>query len=116
MIQCEQQIQLESHQLISFVLVKKQRLLQRPSDVRVSGNSLEVGGGKLRELVVRQILLFFIGQRQSFIQQLLFSFLTVRSVLQVLRGGNGQKVMMKKVSYRDTSEPDVKTEVETSKR
>ena len=45
-------VDLQTHQLVPFVLVKQQRLFQRPSDVGVSGNTLEVGGCKLGELVL----------------------------------------------------------------
>lgn len=49
-----------SHQLLSFVLVKKQRLFEWSSDVCVGGNTLEVGGCKLGELVFRQIFIILL--------------------------------------------------------
>lgn len=40
-----------AYQLVSLVVVEQQRLFERPSDVRVSGGALEVGGSKLGKLV-----------------------------------------------------------------
>ena len=44
---------------VSVLLIFKcqQRLLDGPTDVGVGGRTLEVGGSKLRELVVREILI-----------------------------------------------------------
>lgn len=50
----------QPHQLVSFVLVEKQRLFQRPSDVGVGRDTLEVGGRKLGEFVLGQVLVFLV--------------------------------------------------------
>lgn len=48
----------EPHQLVSLVLVEKQRLFEWLSDVSVRGHSLEICGCKLGEFILRQVLLF----------------------------------------------------------
>lgn len=57
-----------THQLVSLVVVEQQRLFERSSDVRVCGVALEVGGGKLGELVLRQVVLIIVlRQRKSLV-------------------------------------------------
>lgn len=42
-----------TYQLVSLIVVEQQRLFERPSDVRVRGGALEVGGSKLGKLVLQ---------------------------------------------------------------
>lgn len=55
-----QPVTFRAHQLVSFILMKKKWLFERSSDVGVGGNTLEVGGRKLGELVFRQIFMLIL--------------------------------------------------------
>lgn len=71
-----------THQLISFVLVVEQRLLQRAPDVCVRRGALEIGGRELGKFILGEVLLFLLRQRQGIIKVLLLHLLL--SMLQIL--------------------------------
>ena len=50
--------------------MEEQRLFERPPDVGVRGHALEVGGGELGELVLRQVLVLLLGEGRGFVQGL----------------------------------------------
>lgn len=63
------------HQLVSFILMVQERLLERPADVGVCCRALEIRGSKLGKFVLREIFLLFLRERQCCIQVLFLQLL-----------------------------------------
>lgn len=63
------------HQLVSFIFVVQERLLEGPADVRVCRCALEIRGSKLGKFVLGEVFFLFLRERQCCIQVLFLQLL-----------------------------------------
>lgn len=74
------------HQLVSFIFMVQERLLERPADVGVCRRALEIRGSKLGKFVLREIFLLFFREGQCCIQ--VFFLQLLLGSLKILVGKN----------------------------